>query len=120
MHRQHVYESQTLLKSARQHFSSIVSSSGNRFGKTSLLVRFEVLRLLVNTLTADDKYSCIYRENLPEPIQMHLSLKVKSSFHFFVAFLKLTSSFEHLKKNKPLSLSISEIIDSEKRIHLNV
>ena len=48
---------------------------------------------------------------------MHLSLKVKSSFLFFIAFLKLTSIFEHFKKNKPQSLSISDTIDCEKRIY---
>ena len=34
------------------------------------------------------------------------------------AFMESTVNFEH-SKNEPLSLSISEIIDSERRDHLN-
>ena len=46
----------------------------------SLLMICEVLELLVNTLTSDDKYSICNREDLPEPIQMQLSQKEKSFF----------------------------------------
>ena len=59
---QRVYESQTLLKSARQPFYFIVSSSRHRLSwKTSHLVRYKTFGLFVNAVTAyekDDKYSC--------------------------------------------------------------
>ena len=41
----------------------------------SLLVICKTLRLFVNTLTVDDKYSVRNIENLPQPIQMELSKK---------------------------------------------
>ena len=41
----------------------------------SLLVISEFLRLFVNTLTADDKYSLRNTENLYQPIQMQLRKK---------------------------------------------
>ena len=36
-----------------------------------------MLRLFVNTLSADEKYFLCNTENLPEPIQMELSKKLK-------------------------------------------
>ena len=38
-----------------------------------LLVICEILRLFVNTLTADDNYSLRYRGDLPQLFQMELS-----------------------------------------------
>ena len=37
----------------------------------------EMLGVIVNTLTADDKYSLRNRKNLPQPIQLQLSRKRK-------------------------------------------
>ena len=56
--------------------------------KKSFLVRSEVLGLLANTLLQ------------------------------FIAFLKTTLNFEQKEKNESHSLSISEIIDSERRGYL--
>ena len=53
---------------------------------------------------------------------MQLSKKPNTFCRFFIAFLESTLNFEHFekkKKNKPRSLSISEVIDSEKRAYLN-
>ena len=67
-----------------------------------------MLRLFVNTLTADDKYSLLYRDNLKQPIQILLSQKQKAFSDFFIAFLKSTSSLEHFqKKDDPYSRCIS-------------
>ena len=41
----------------------------------SLLVTWNVLRLFVNSPTADDKYSLISKENWMQTIQMHSSQK---------------------------------------------
>ena len=57
--------------------------------KKSFLVRSEVLGLLANTLLQ------------------------------FIAFLKTTLNFEQKEKNESHRLSISEIIDSERRGYLN-
>ena len=60
-----------------------------------MLVLCKILRLLVNTLTDDDKYSLLYRENLMQAIQILLSEKQNSFSQFFSAFLKSTLNFEH-------------------------
>ena len=61
-------------------------------------MRSEILRLLVNKLTADDKYFLHNSENLCQTIQMQLSKKEKTSSHFFDVFLKSTSNFDHFEK----------------------
>ena len=80
-----------------------------------MLVLCKFLRLLVETLTDDQKYSLLYRENLTQPIQILLSQKRKSFSNFFSAFLKYTLNFEHFqKKDDPPSRCISRITVSEK------
>ena len=55
---QHVNRFQTLPKSARHHYSAIFPCICDIFSwKKSALVWSEILRLFVNTLTADNKYS---------------------------------------------------------------
>ena len=72
-------------------------------------------RLLVKTLTDDEKYSLLYRENLTQPIQILLSQKGKSFSQLSSAFLKYTLNFEHFqKKDDPHSRCISQITVSEK------
>ena len=80
-----------------------------------MLVLCKILRLFVNTLTADDKYSLINRDNLTQPIQILLSQKQKTFSQFLSSFLKSTLNFEHFqKKDDPHSRCISEITVSEK------
>ena len=43
-----------------------------------MLLLCKFLRLLVKTLTDDEKYSLLYRENLTQPIQILLSQKQKT------------------------------------------
>ena len=57
-----------------------------------LLLR-KVLGLFVNTLTEDDKYSLLYRDNLKQLIQILLSQKEKTFSEFFSAFLKSALNF---------------------------
>ena len=60
----------------------------------------KILGQFVKTLTANDKYSLLNRENLTQPIQILVSQKQKSFSEFFSPFLKSTLNFEHfLKKN---------------------
>ena len=80
-----------------------------------MLVLCKFIRLLVKTLTEDEKYSLLYRENLTQPIQIPLSQKQKTFFHFFSAFFKSKLNFAHFpKKNDPHSGCISQITVSEK------
>ena len=80
-----------------------------------MLVLCKFLRLLVKTLTDDEKYSLLYRENLTQPIQLLLSQKRKTFSRFFSAFLKSTLNFANFqKKDDPLSRCSSQITVSEK------
>ena len=84
-------------------------------------VWYEILRLFVNAITADDKYSGSNMQNLPQQFQTHLSHKQKTFSGFFIAFLKCASNLEHLeRKDEYPSLIFSEIIDAERRGYLNV
>ena len=75
----------------------------------------KILGLFVNTLTDDDKYSLLYRDNLTQPIQILLSQKRKNFSRFFSAFLKSTLNFAHFQKKDDLhSRCISQITVSEK------
>ena len=86
-----------------------------------MLVLCKFLRLLVKTLTDDEKYSLLYRENLTQPIQILLSLKRKTFSQFFAAFLKYTLNFAHFqKKYDPRRRCISQITVSEKGEYINV
>ena len=53
-----------------------------------LLVRSEILRLFVNTLTADDKYPYYshYNENFTLPIELQLFETPKAFSQNFIAF----------------------------------
>ena len=82
---------------------------------------YEILRLFVNALTADDKYSDSNMQTLWQQFETPLSLKQKTFSGFFIAFLKFAWNLEHFqKKDEYPSLTISEIIDAEKRGYLNV
>ena len=63
----------------------------------SLLVSVNVLRLFVNTLTADDKYSLISKDNSIETIQKHLFQKRNILSEFFSAFFESALNFEHFQ-----------------------
>ena len=80
-----------------------------------MLVLSKFLRLLVKTLTDDEKYSLLHRENLTQPIQILLSQKRKTFSQFFFEFSKSTLNFEHFQtKDHPHSRIISQITVSEK------
>ena len=80
-----------------------------------MLVLCKFLRLLVKTLTDDEKYSLLYRENLTQPIQILLSQKRKTFSQFLSAFLESTLNFSQFqKKDDSHSRCISQITVSEK------
>ena len=69
-----------------------------------MLVLCKMLRLLFKTLTDDDKYCLLYRDNLTQAIQIRLSKKQKTFSQFFSAFSKSTLNFKHSgKKDDPLA-----------------
>ena len=79
-----------------------------------MLVLCKILRLLVKTLTDDQKYSLIYRDNLTQPIVVLLSEKQKTFSGLFSASLKSALNLEHSrKKDDPHSRCISQITVSQ-------
>ena len=71
---QHVKASETLGKSAREHFYHSFSSLWEEMiWERSPLVKFVILVVFVNIGTADDKYPVRDCENLPFTIQGQLS-----------------------------------------------
>ena len=87
----------------------------------SAFVSLDVLRLFVNRLTNNDKYSRRNMQNFPQQLEASLSEKQKNFSGFFIAFLKWAYNLERFEKNNEYpSLLISEIIDSERSRYLNV
>ena len=113
---------QTLLKSARNHYYPLLLSIRSKSScKKSPSVWYEILRLFVNALTADDKYSSSNMQNLQQQFQTPLSHNQKTFSEFFVPFLKCAWNLEPFqKKDEYPSLIISEIIDAERRGYLHV
>ena len=90
--------------------------------KTIALVKVETLGPFVNTLTADDKYSRRNVQNFQQQLPMALSQKQHIFPAIFTSFPKSTSKFKKFffKKDESPSLSISQIIDSERGGYLNI
>ena len=65
-----------------------------------MLVLRKFLRLLVKTLTDDEKYSLLYRENLTEPNQILLSQKPKTFSQLSSEIWKPTLNFAHFRKKR--------------------
>ena len=81
----------------------------------------EILKLFVNPLTTDYKYSRRNMLNFTQQIQAPFSEKQKTFAGFFLAFLKCALNLEHLqKKDEYPSLVISKVIDSERGDYFNV
>ena len=84
------------------------------------LVRYKILGLFVNTLSAEYKYSRQNMQTFAQLVQTPLSSKQKIFSGFFISFLKSTWNVEQFqKKGESSSLSISEIIDSKRDGSLN-
>ena len=80
-----------------------------------MLVLCKFLRLFVNTLTDDGKYSLLYRDNLTQQIQILLSQNRQTFSKLFSKILKPLLNFEHFqKKDGPHTRCSSQITVSEK------
>ena len=111
-----------LLKSERQHFYHFNWSLWRQFGlNKSLWVICKILWLLVNLLTADDKYCLVNRGNLLQHFEMQLSQKRKTFSEHFFAFFKFRFSFEISQKtDDPQSWCIFELTHYQNRGWINV
>ena len=69
---------------------------GNWVAK-SLLDTWNIFIPLLNTLTADDKYSLISKEKWMQTIQMHLSQKQNIFSQFFSAFFESALNFKNFQ-----------------------
>ena len=87
----------------------------------SALVTSEIFRLFLNTLTPDGKYSRGNMQIFWQQLQTPLSQKGKTLCWFFMAFLKYAWNLEHSEKKAEYpSLTIAEIIASERDVYLSV
>ena len=78
---------QTLLKPERHHYYPLFSSiRGKLSWKKYQSVLYKTLRLFVNALTADDKYSGSNMQNLPQQFQTPLSREQKLFADFLFHF----------------------------------
>ena len=107
---------------ARHHYYPLFSSIRRKLSwKKSPSVWYDILKLFVNALTADAKYSGSNVQNLPQQFQTPLFRKQKSFSWFFIAFLKCAWNSDHFSKNDEYpSLIISELIDGKTSGYLNV
>ena len=75
--------------------------------RKSALFKSEILGLIVNRLTADDKYSRRNIQNLTQELQTAISQKQKTFSGTFITYLKsITNSKAFIKKIESASLSI--------------
>ena len=74
----------------------------------------QILRLLVNTFAADEKYPVLNRDNVRIPIQIQLSEKEEKFSEFFGVFWKWILNCEDFEsKDASHSFCGSEITDCE-------
>ena len=81
-----------------------------------MLVLRKILGLFVNTLSEDDRYCLLYKDNLLQPIQILLSQKQKTFSQFFSAFLKSTLNSEHFQKKINLIADVFPKLPSAKKV----
>ena len=82
-----------------------------------MLVLCKILGLFVNTLTEDEKYCLLYRDNLTQRIQILLSQKRKTFPKLSSEILKSTLNFEPFqKKDDPHSRCVLKLPSPKKGI----
>ena len=77
---------------------------------------WKILKLFLNTLTADDKYSLLNRGNLTQHIQMLLSQKQGNFYELFFAFFKSTSNFKNFQKKMTIIAYVFLNIGTRKEV----
>ena len=81
-----------------------------------MLVLCKILGLFVNTLSEDERYCLLYKDNLLQPIQILLSQKQKTFSQFFSPFLKSTLNFERFQKKMTLIADVFPKLPSPKKV----
>ena len=81
-----------------------------------MLLLCKILRPFVNTLSEDDKYCLLYKDNLLQRIQILLSQKQKTFSQFCSAFLKSTLNFEHFQTKINLIADVFLKLPSTKNV----
>ena len=91
------------MKSTPQHLSHIEWSLQSQLSwKKTIFLIWKIFGLLVNTLTADEKYPALNRHSLTISIQMQLPQQQKTFSQFFSPFLKSRLNFKHFEKKMTL------------------
>ena len=81
-----------------------------------MLVLCKIIRLFANTLSDDDKFSLLYRDNSTQPIQILFFQKQNIFSRFFSAFLKSTLNFEHFQTKMTLIADVFPELPSPKKV----
>ena len=81
-----------------------------------MLVLCKISGLFVNTLSEDDRYCLLYKDNLLQPIQILLSQKQKTFSEFFSPFLKSTLNFERFQNKMTLIADVFPKLPSPKKV----
>ena len=81
-----------------------------------MLVLCKISGLFVNTLSEDDRYCLLYKDNLLQPIQILLSQKQKTFSEFFPPFSKSTLNFERFQKKIILIADVFPKLPSPKKV----
>ena len=81
-----------------------------------MLKLFKILRLFAHTLTDNDKYCLLYRDNSTQPIPILLSQKQKPFSEFFSPYLKSTLKFAHFQKKMNLIADVFPKLPSPKMV----
>ena len=80
-----------------------------------------MLKVFVDAMTSNSKYSCYKMDKLPQSIQIQLSKKTNTFYQFFIAVLQSRSTSQNfVKKDETHSSAMFEIIDSERYSYLNL
>ena len=96
--KQHGKRTQAFSKSASQYLYHIHWALVSQLTwEKPLLLTWQILRLLVNTLATDENCPVLNRDKLTLPIQTQLSEKQKKFSQFFAAYLKSRLNFEHFQ-----------------------
>ena len=81
-----------------------------------MLVLFKISGLFLNTLTDDDKYCLLYRDNLTQTMQILLSQKKQTFSQFFSPFFKSTLNFELFQKKMTLIADVFPKLPSPEKV----
>ena len=76
----------------------------------------KVLKLFANTLSADDKYCVLSRDNLMQPIQMDLPQEQKTLSKLFCAFFISASNFQSFQTKMNLIAYVSPKLGTMKDV----